>query len=289
MVKFIIVWGLLFCMEKIGLLGPLGTFTEEATAKYCDEVGVVCEMVPYRTISEVFRAVESGEVSRGVVPSENFLNGHVLETLDNLNKSELQIHSALVLPIRHCIAVCEGAGDIDVVKSHPQALAQCSDYLDANYSDADRVGTLSTASAMEEVAESGSKDVAAIGSEVAAEKNGLKILMKEIENNNDNKTMFIVIGKEASGKSGRSRTSLVVILSANKPGVLSGILNDFAGEGIDLKMIQSRPDGKGHYIFYMDIEGHVEDENVGRVIDKLGGDSRVKVLGSYPYVSLSGV
>ena len=272
-------------MEKIGLLGPLGTFTEEAAGKYCND----CEMVPYRTISEVFRAVKSGDVSKGVVPIENFLNGHVMETLDNLYKSGLQIHAAVVLPIRHCFAVASDAGDISVVKSHPQALAQCSDYLDVNYSGADRVGTLSTASAMKEVAEGSSKDVAAIGSEVAAGKYGLKIMAKEIGNNNDNKTMFIAIGKDVAAKSDRSRTSLVVVPSVNKPGILSNILSEFAGEKIDLKMVQSRPDGKGNYVFYVDIEGHVEDENVARVLDKLGGDSEVKVLGSYPYVSLSGV
>ena len=88
-------------MEKIGLLGPLGTFTEEAAIKYCDD----CEMVPYRTISEVFRAVENGEISKGVVPIENFLNGHVMETLDNLYRSGLKIEKAIVLSIQHCLAV----------------------------------------------------------------------------------------------------------------------------------------------------------------------------------------
>lgn len=272
-------------MEKIGLLGPLGTYTEAAAVEYCSD----CDMVPYRTISDVFRAVESGEVSEGVVPMENFLNGHVMETLDNLYKGGLRIHAALVLPIKHCLAVSSDVGNIKVVKSHSQALAQCSDYLDANYSDAVRVDAASTAGAMKEVAEGGSDDVAAIGSEGAAKKYGLKILAREIGNDKDNKTMFIVVGKGGSRKAERNRTSLVIVPSANKPGILSGIVSEFADEGIDLKMIQSRPDGEGGYVFYVDIEGHIEDENVARVFEKLGGDSAVKVLGSYPYVSLSGV
>ena len=274
-------------MDKIGLLGPLGTFTEEAAIEYCD--GSDCEMVPYGTISDVFRAVESGEVSEGVVPIENFLNGHVMETLDNLNKTGLKIQTALVLPIRHCLAVGADVGNIEIVKSHPQALAQCSNYLDANYSDAVRADAPSTASAMKEIAEEKFGNVAVIGSEIAARKYGLEILAKEIGNEDNNRTMFIVISREGLRKSGRSRTSLVVVPPVNKPGVLSGILNDFSDENIDLKMIQSRPDGKGNYIFYMDIEGHVEDENVKRVLEKLGEDSGVKVLGSYPYVSLSGL
>ena len=114
----------------------------------------------------------------------------------------------------------------------------------------------------------------------------MKILAREIGNDDNNKTMFIVIGKDVGRRSERSRTSFVIVPSANRPGVLSGILNDFADEKIDLKMIQSRPDGEGSYIFYADIEGHVDDENVMRVLGKLANDSVVKILGSYPYVSL---
>jgi prephenate dehydratase len=274
--------------NKIGWLGPLGTFTEEAAVKYCSEAGVGCDLVPYRTVSKGFRAVESGEVSKGVVPIENFLNGHVMETLDNLYKSELQIQVALVLPVRHCLAVNPDVKDVKIIKSHPQALAQCSDYLDVNYPDAVRVDASSTASAMKEVV-GGVENGAAIGSEVAAKKYGLKILEREIGNNDNNKTMFVVIGKGESQRSERSRTSLVVVPSINRPGVLNGILSNFAAERVDLKFIQSRPDGEGNYIFYVDIEGHIEDENVKRVLEKLSDDSVIKVLGSYPYVSLSGV
>jgi len=269
-----------FMKNKIGLLGPLGTFTEEAAGKYCND----CEMVPYRTISEVFRAVKSGDVSKGVVPIENFLNGHVMETLDNLYKSDVKIQEALVLSIRHCLATRKGVSDIKIVKSHPQALAQCSDYLDANYSGADRIGTLSTASAMKEIV----YGEAAIGSEVAAKRYDLNVVARGIGNNDNNKTMFIVVGNEVVARGERSRTSLVITPSANKPGVLSDMLNDFADEHVDLKMIQSRPDGNGGYIFYIDIEGHTEDDNVVRALEGIVEDSVVKVLGSYPYVSLSG-
>lgn len=276
-------------MENIGLLGPMGTFTEEAAVRYCGESAVDYGMIFYRTISEVFCAVQNGEVSKGVVPIENFLNGHVMDTLDNLYKSELQIQAALVLPIRHCLAVNPDVKDVEIIKSHPQALAQCSDYLDANYPDVVRVDASSTASAMKEIAKDGSENIAVIGSEIAAEKYGLKVLAKEIGNNYNNKTMFVVIGRGGSRKAERNRTSLVIVPSVNKSGILSGILNDFAVENVDLKFIQSRPDGEGNYIFYVDIEGHIEDENVKRVLGSLGEGFVIKVLGSYPYVSLSGV
>ena len=275
--------------KQMAILGPLGTFTEEAAVKYCDEKKIDCSLVPYRTVSEVFVAVEKGEVSNGVVPIENFLNGHVMETLDNLYRSNLKIEKAIVLPVEQCFAACFGFENIDTIKSHSQALAQCSEYLDKNYPDAVRIDSLSTASAMKEISEMKLDNVAVIGSKIGAERYGLNILEENIGNCGDNKTMFIVIGKGNFEKSIRNRTSIVIVPSANKPGVLMGIINSFASENIDLKMIQSRPDGKGNYIFYLDIVGYIEDENVARVLGKLRTDSIVKVLGSYPYVSLSGV
>lgn len=275
----------------IGILGPLGTFTEEAAIKYCESVNINRDIVPYQTISKVFQAVRDDKIPEGIVPVENFLNGHVMETLDNLNKNEVKIKRATILPIHHCLIAVSDASNIKIVKSHPQALAQCSDYLDVNYPNAKRIEARSTASAMKDIAEQNLKNVAVIGSESGAKRYGLNVLKKEIENNNLNKTMFIVISKEESEKSERSRTSFVIIPTANKPGLLRGILDVFADENIDLKMIQSRPDGKGSYIFYIDVEGHIKDENVSRAFDRLidmFDSSAIKIFGSYPYVSFSG-
>ncbi|MFH1521810.1 MAG: prephenate dehydratase [archaeon] len=275
----------------IGILGPMGTFTEEAAIKYCEDININRDIVPYQTISEVFQAVRDDKIPEGIVPMENFLNGHVMETLDNLNKNGVKIKRAIVLPIHHCLITILNTNNIEIIKSHPQALAQCSDYLDKNYPNIERIGARSTANAMKEIVENNLNNVAVIGSESGAKRYGLNILEKRIENNNLNKTMFIVIGKEESEKSERSRTSFVIIPTANKTGLLRSILSIFADENIDLKMIQSRPDGKGSYIFYIDIEGHIEDENVVRAFAKLKNmfdDSAIKIFGSYPYVSFSG-
>lgn len=275
----------------IGILGPLGTFTEEAAIKYCKDTDIDRKIIPYQTISEVFRAVRDDKIPEGIVPIENFLNGHVMETLDNLNKNGVKVKRAIVLPIHHCLIAISDVNNIKTIKSHPQALAQCSDYLDKNYPDVERIGTRSTASAMKEITENNLNNVAVIGSESGAKRYGLNILEKKIENNNLNKTMFIVISKEESEKSTKSRTSFVVSPTINKPGLLRSILGIFADENIDLKMIQSRPDGKGSYIFYIDIEGHIKDENVSKAFEGLNnmlGNSAVKIFGSYPYVSFSG-
>lgn len=276
----------------IGILGPLGTFTEEAAIKYCQDIDVDRKIIPYRTISEVFQAVRKDEILEGIVPMENFLNGHVMETLDNLNKNGVKIRGAIILSICQCFVTLSDVGNIEIVKSHPQALAQCSDYLNMNYPDAKRVEARSTASAMKEIIEKNLKNVAVIGSESGAKRYGLNVFKKGVGNNNFNKTMFIIIGKEESEKSKRSRTSFVIIPAINKPGLLRDMLGVFADENIDLKMIQSRPNNKGGYIFYIDIEGHVKDENVSRAFGKLTDmldSSAIKIFGSYPYVSFSGI
>jgi len=277
-------------MKKLGILGPLGTFTEEAARKYNDGKS---EIVPYDTITDVFRAVEGLEVTEGVVPLENFLNGHVVETLDNLYQRDVKIKKAIVLPIVHCLVSSENSEEIKEVLSHPQALAQCSEFLRRNYPGAEKVPVKSTAAAMKEVSESRKSYIAAIGSSPAARRYGLKVVEQNIGDIKDNLTMFAVISKESSERTGDDRTSIAVSPHHDRPGLLKDILNIFAEKQINLEMIQSRPDRKGSYIFYIDFAGHPDDENVAEAFHKLreifGEDTGnfIKILGSYPHVSLA--
>lgn len=275
--------------KRIGFFGPSGTFTEIAAKKYSPDA----ELIPYDTITEVFGAVKKDEVLEGVVPIENLLNGHVLETLDCLYKNGVKIKQAVVIPIEQSLVALPETQKIDIVMSHPQALAQCSDYLRENCKGAKIEKSESTASAMKMIADNHLVGAASIGTALGAEKYGLKIIKKNIANKEVNKTMFVVISKKPAKKAEHNRTSIAISPHSDRPGLLRDILNAFAENKINLEMIQSRPDGEGSYIFYIDLDGHPEDINVKAAFEtineKLNGklEDVIKILGSYPYTSLS--
>lgn len=279
--------------KKIGILGPLGTFTEAAALKYVKENKIKAGIISYDTIPDIFKAVKEGEIEEGVVPIENVLNGHVMQTLDCLYEDGVKIKRAIILSITHNLAALPETVSIKKIMSHIQALAQCSEYLDKNYNRIPREKTESTAAAMKQIKDNNLYGVAAIGTLVGAERYGLKILAKDIGNNKNNRTMFIVLNENGAEKTGDDRTSIAVRPHSNRPGLLRDILEAFAKRNINLEMIQSRPDGGGNYIFYIDLVGHPEDEKVKEAFEeikeKLEGELEeiIKILGSYPYVTLS--
>lgn len=287
-------------MKKIGFLGPLGTFSDEATEKYSKEAQIQIEKIPFETVSLVFDAVRAGNIDEGLVPVENLLHGNISETLDCLYNNGVKIKQAIILPIEQYLVCLQDtkAEDIKEIRSHVQALAQCSKYLDINFKGVSRIVTKSTASAMDDLVKGNLENSAAIGSLNGAKINNLKILTDNIANNIKNKTMFLVIYKASSDgimarRSEKNRTSIAIIPPADRPGLLRDILNVFAIKNINLEMIQSRPDGNGNYIFYMDLVGHVEDENIKEAFEHIskifGRDIKemIKLFGSYPYVTLS--
>jgi len=272
--------------NKIAVLGPLGTFTEEAALAFKKKENLLSEIIPYNSVSKVFNAVRINEADFGVVPLENFIQGHVLETLDSLFENGVGICNAIVLPIKHCLIGTEYNQKCQRIMSHPQALAQCSNFIENNFPNAELITTKSTASAIQEINEENLTESCAIGSKYGAEKYNLKIIEEDIGNQKNNKTMFAIISKKCENKvSEKYRTSIAVIPQEDKPGLLYSILKAFADNKINLEMIQSRPDGEGGYIFYIDLEGHRNDENVKEAFSKI--ESQIKIFGSYPYVSMS--
>lgn len=272
-------------MSKIGILGPLGTYTEQAAFKYDKE----SELVAYNSIEEVFSAVESGKVSKGVVPIENRLDGHITRTLDLLyNSINVKIIREVTIEIAHYLGGLGSPGDIKKITSKREALNQCRNFFSKEYKDAELVETTSTAAAAEMIAKQKLRDTAAVGSEQAMKRYGLNILAKNIGDKNDNTTRFVVIGKEKTKKTGKDITSIAIHPKEDLEGLLGRILGLISGVHINLDMIQSRPDGKGRYIFYMDLEGHEDDENVSlalksiRLSLKTKDETALKVLGSYP-------
>jgi chorismate mutase / prephenate dehydratase len=264
----------------IAYLGPEGTFTQTAALKH---FGHSVNTAAFGSIDQVFREVESGASNYGVVPIENSIEGVVNHTLDMLNHSSLMICGEVELRIHHhLLSKDETLDGITRVYSHQQSLAQCRAWLDTHLIKAERISVTSNAEAARMV--SAEQNVAAIASEAAGELYELNNLASNIEDEPDNTTRFLVIGKEMCSASGNDKTSLI-FSAPNKPGALHRMLSCFAENGVSMTRIESRPSRREmwDYVFFVDIEGHAEDESVKKAISELENCAAMfKLLGSYP-------
>lgn len=270
-------------MEKpmtIAFLGPEGTFTEAAAFKH---FGHAVSVNPLESIDAVFREVESGAADFGVVPVENSTEGVVNHTLDMFIRSTLSICGEVHLRIHHFLmAAGEDIGRIERVCSHPQSLAQCRKWLDANLASVRREAVGSNA----EAARIAARDpaTAAIAGEVAAEIYALKLLARNVEDEPDNTTRFLVIGNQSVPPTGSDKTS-VMFSAKNRPGALFELLEAFKKRDVNMTRIESRPSRSGlwEYVFFIDVEGHARDEHVSAALAEINAHaSFFKVLGSYP-------
>jgi chorismate mutase/prephenate dehydratase len=268
----------------IAYLGPEGTYTQAAAVKH---FGHSVQLRPLAAIDEIFREVEAGSADFGVVPVENSTEGAINHTLDMFVRSSLKICGDVEMPIHHQLLSCAtDLHQVSSVRAHQQALAQCREWLDANLPSAERVAVSSNAEAARMAA--GDASIAAIASDTAAEMYGLNILVPNIEDDPNNTTRFLVIGDRYVGPSGRDKTSLLVAVH-NRAGALYALLEPIARNGVSMTKIESRPSraSKWDYVFFLDIEGHVKDENVATALAELQSQaSLLKVLGSYPRCEL---
>lgn len=266
---------------KVSFLGPEGTFTQQAVTKHFGHSAVP---MPMGAIDEIFREVEAGAVNYGVVPVENSTEGVVTHTLDSFIDSNIHICGEVVLRIHQNLLVSDvtNVDKISRIYSHPQSLAQCRKWLDANYPSAERVPVSSNAEAAKRI--KGEWSSAAIAGVTAAELYDLKVLAEKIEDEPDNSTRFLVIGTQKVPPSGDDKTSLVVSVR-NKPGALHDILEPFRKLGVDMTRLQSRPSriSAWNYIFFIDIKGHKDDDLVQKALTEVANASaELKILGSYP-------
>ena len=265
---------------NIAFLGPEGTYTQEAVLKH---FGQFVTASPVESIDEVFRAVESGTAHHGVVAVENSTEGAIVRTLDLLINSPLKICGEVELRIRHQLLAKAGAVEqVQVVYGHQQALAQCQHWLDNHLSHAKRAAVSSNAEAARRASQE--DKAAAVAGENAAKVYELDILAGNIEDEPNNTTRFLVMGRNASPPSGRDKTSLLFSVN-NRPGALYGVLEPFGRHGISMTRIESRPSRRGmwDYIFFVDIQGHSQDEKVVAALRELDEATTLfKVLGSYP-------
>ncbi len=265
----------------IAYLGPPGTYTEAATIK---QFGHFAGTRSMSSIDEVFREVESEGAHYGVVPVENSTEGMVNHTLDCFMESGLNICAEVELPIHHALMVDSKAADapIEEIFSHAQSLAQCRSWIDSHYPGVKRTPVDSNAEAARRVV--GEVGAAAIAGDMAAERYGLRILASNIEDRADNKTRFLVIGRQKVGPSGNDKTSLLVS-TRNESGALYKILEPFHRHDISLTRIETRPSRSGSwsYVFFIDFDGHQSNDKVRLVLDEIGELAmEVRPLGSYP-------
>ena len=265
---------------KVGFLGPEGTFSQQALYKH---FGHSTQTLPLASIEEVFQEIESGNADFGVVPVENSGQGTIQSTLDMFLTSKLKICGEVELRVhQHLLSRTGRMEDIERVYSHPQSLAQCKAWLRANLPHAEKIPVSSNAEAARRARVA--DDCAAIAGETAGYVYGLKVLAGPIEDRQDNTTRFLVIGREFFTPSGHDRTSLLVFVR-DQPGALYNVLSPFAKHGVSMNRIESRPahSGRWQYVFFIDVSGHVDDDNVSKAMSELGEySSDVVVLGSYP-------
>jgi chorismate mutase/prephenate dehydratase len=265
---------------KVAFLGPQGTYTHSATVKH---FGSFFEEEAVDSIEEVFRLVEADGADFGVVPVENSTEGVINHTLDLLMGSSLSISGEVELRIRHNLLSNEtDLANIECVYSHQQSFAQCRLWLDKYLPNAQRIATNSNAEAVQMAKLH--EHSAAIAGIKASELYEVPMLKSDIEDEPNNTTRFVVIGKHQSPPSGNDRTSLLVF-AHNKPGSLFGLLEPLAKRNISMSNIESRPSRKGvwEYVFFIDIDGHRDDENVKQAIAEIEqASAMVTVLGAYP-------
>ncbi|MGP1607139.1 MAG: prephenate dehydratase [Moraxella sp.] len=267
--------------QKVAFLGPIGTFTHAAALKH---FGKAATTAPLATITDVFREVEAGSAMYGVVPVENSSEGVVNHTLDAFLNSNLKIIGEVEMPIHHNFLVAEHTkvDSLSKIYSHQQSLAQCRHWLDTHFPNVERIAVSSNGEAARRLKNEWHS--AAIAGDVAVAEYGLHKLHENIEDNPNNTTRFLIIGKEDTAPSGQDKTSILVS-SADRTGALIEILEPLKRHGVSMTSIETRPErpNKWAYVFFIDMNGHVEDKNVKAAIEEIRPlVKELRVLGSYP-------
>ena len=268
---------------KVAYLGPEGTFTQSAVLKH---FGHSVHALSVATIDEVFHEVEGGIADFGVAPIENSSEGTVnIHTLDMFLTSPLKVCGEIELRIhQHLMGRMDDIKHIKRLCSHPQSLAQCRAWLAQHLPDVENIPVASNAEAARRARDE--DGTAALAGDAAAKVYGLRILFSAVEDRDDNSTRFVVVGRKLFPSSGNDKTSVLVSASGTEgPGVLLHLLGPLARYGVNMTRIESRPSRKRKwdYVFFVDLDGHAEDEPVRRALEEIKAKASLfKVLGAYP-------
>lgn len=265
---------------SVAFLGPLGSFTGSAATKH---FGHAARLLPQASIDDVFREVEAGHAHYAVVPVENSTEGAVGRSMDLLFATPLKVCGEVVLRIHQNLMTRETSLDrITKVYSHAQSLAQCHEWLNRNLPNVPRISVGSNSQAAEMAMQE--DGAAAIAGEAAAERFNVPILVANIEDEPNNTTRFLVLGRHEAGISGRDKTSLIMS-APNRTGSLHGLLLPLAEAGVSMTRLESRPARHTlwEYVFFVDIDGHQDEPKVAKALAELKQKAAyLKVLGSYP-------
>ncbi len=272
-------------MTVIAFQGEHGAYSEEAIRQ---KMGREVETLPCRSFDDLFEAVESGRADMAALPVENSVAGSINRSYDLLLEHDLKVWGEIMLHVRHALLAPPGTTieQITHVRSHPQALAQCERYL--NQHGLKAVPWYDTAGSAKDLAADPEPGVGVIASALAAEIYGLEILERDVQDLSWNYTRFFLISHQEPDRQDPSKTSLV-FATPHTPGALHACLGEFANRGINLTKIESRPrrNRPWHYVFYLDFEGHWQDEHCKEaLVGLLSKAAFVKLLGSYPAAPL---
>lgn len=273
---------------KLYYLGPDGSYTNMALELFVSVFNIKPQdQVALKTIKSVIKAVDENKDSYGVIPIENSIEGIVREAIDNLIRVEdidLKIMGEVVLPINHCLlSKSTDKSTIKTVISYTQGLAQCLNYLDEKLPNVNILEESSTSAAAQRVSHL-DETYAAISSEMAAKFYNLNILDRPINDEKDNKTRFLLIGRFNSKPTGEDKTS-IAFSTKNEAGALFKVLNAFNKRNINLLYIDSRPSKKnlGEYMFFIDFEGHILDKKINEALNEVKSlTSFYRFNGSFP-------
>lgn len=270
--------------RAVAFQGEPGAYSQEAIYQH---FGRHINTVPCATFEDVFRAVEDGTATVGLLPVENSQAGSINQAFDLLLDHDLRVVGEVKLRVRHCLLAPAGtkAADIRRVHSHYQALAQCERYTRTRGWEA--TVSYDTAGAAKDLAADPQPGTAAIASALAGEIYGLEVLDAGIEDSPDNTTRFFLLGREEPPPAKVNKTSLV-FATMHTPGALYNVLGELATRGINVAKIESRPrrNRPWHYVFYVDLEGHWQDATINRaLLGLLTRTAFLKLLGSYPAAS----
>lgn len=267
---------------KIAYLGPEGTFTQSAVFQ---QFGHSVRALSVPTIDEVFHEVESGVADFGVTPVENSTEGSVNHTLDMFLSSPLKICGEVELRIhQHLMGRMGDMSQIKRICSHSQSFAQCRAWLAQYLPEVEKITVTSNAEAARRARDE--DGTAALAGDAAAELYQLKVLYRDVEDQGDNTTRFLVIGRDSFPPSGNDKTSLLVSATSTEgPGVLLHLLEPLAKHDINMTRIESRPSRrrKWDYVFFVDIDGHADDDGINQALEEMSRKSDLfRILGAYP-------
>lgn len=268
----------------IAHLGPTGTYAELAALTYAKTLDSPNQLTAYATIAQTLQAVASGQTDLAIVPVENSVEGGVTMTMDTLWQLDLHIQKALIIPIQHALlSYGQTIESLQIVHSHPQALAQCQHWLFQNCPSAKTQPANSTTEILPQL--KAHPTWGAIASTWAAELYDLPILACPINDYPENCTRFLVLGNQPI--SGGAYTSVAFSMPINRPGTLLKILKIIADRNINLSRIESRPTKRslGEYVFFLDLEADLRQaETKATIADLISRSEILKLFGSYDLI-----